>query len=123
LVRQSEPSATFTHDPFFPRVSRIVDGVGTAPYEYADAFPNCALALATEGFAATAPSACIPRIDCDLDALNRLARQTVDGGSAGTFSYHAVNISDLGSFATSYLGATPQVEQAYLAQSTRCSMN
>lgn len=113
------PNVTFTHDPFYPRVKTMIDGVGTTSYDYVDVAANGALSLQQECFVATGASTCSHTIDYVYNKLNRLAGRTIQGSSPETLSYDAINrvtrhTSDLGAFNISYLGQTSQITRSKL---------
>jgi YD repeat-containing protein len=113
------PNVAFTHDPFYPRVKTMTDGVGITSYDYVDVAANGALSLQQECFVATGQSACSHTIDYAYDDLNRLAGRTIQGSGPETLSYDAINrvirhTSDLGAFDISYLGQTSQITRSKL---------
>jgi len=105
------PNVTFTWDPYFPRLSSMVDGIGTTNYSYTPIGTNGALKLSS----VAGPFTSIPANDTmslTYDALGRLSGRNIVGGNE-TFGYDLIsrlNSHDtpLGSFTYGYLGQTDQ---------------
>jgi RHS repeat-associated protein len=87
---------------------------GTTQYSYVSVGSPGALQLQQE--ASPLPNSAIAYVH---DSLGRLASRTVAGAGAETFGYDAIgrlmsHSSDIGSFALSYLGQTPQIAERQL---------
>lgn len=102
------PNVNFTYDPYFPRLTSMIDGTGTSNYTYTPIGTPGALQLASENGAFNNDS-----INYTYDALGRLSTRTIAGGNEG-FTYDAISrltshSTGLGTFSYGYLGETKQV--------------
>ncbi len=109
------PNVGFTYDPFFPRVTSMIDGSGTTNYSYVPIGALGALHLAQE--AGPLPDG---RIDYAYDALGRVVARNVGGASPETFRYDTIgrlvgHADALGNFDLAYLGETGQLTKRALA--------
>ena len=112
------PSVSFTYDPYFPRLTSMVDGVGTTTYSYVPVGTLGALSTLVEAGPLSGRS-----ITYAYDALGRVSTRTVAGSGVESVQYDAIGratskTNDMGSFTLSYLGQTGQITQRQLASST-----
>jgi RHS repeat-associated protein len=115
------PNVSFAYDPYFPRPVSMTDGNGATQYSYIPVGALGALRLQQEQ-SPLASSAIVYA----YDALGRMTSRTIAGAGAETFGYDAIgrvtnHTDDLGAFALTYLGQTPQITQRQLASSTLSS--
>lgn len=100
------PGVSFSYDPYFPRLSSMIDGNGTTSWSYVAPGTNGALALQGE-------SGPMGAVTYSYDALGRVTGRSV-AGAAESFQYDELNrliahIDPLGQFALGYLGQTGQI--------------
>ena len=101
------PNVTFAWDTYYPRMTSMVDGLGTTSYSYTAVGTDGALKLSSVQGPFTNNT-----IGLTYDALGRLAGRTITGGNE-TFGYDAISrlnshVTPLGSFTIGYLGQTGQ---------------
>jgi RHS repeat-associated protein len=104
------PEVEFVHDPYFPRISSITNGVRTTEYHY---YPPGRLGALQPQFELFERGATLHEILYEYDQLGRLQFRFVDG-SQEIYTYDplgrvAAHINDLGTFNITYLGNTNQV--------------
>lgn len=102
------PNVSFTYDPFFPRVTSMVDGIGTTQYQY-----KAIGTLGAQGLALEDGPYLNDTVAYQYDALGRVTTRTVDT-TPETFTYDSLgritnHTSALGSFNRTYLGQTGQM--------------
>ena len=118
------PNVTFTWDTYFPRLTKMTDGLGTTNYSYTAVGTNGALKLS----GITGPFGTNGNLSLTYDAIGRLSGRTIAGGNE-TLGYDAINRltshgTPLGSFTIGYLGQTNQVtSQSVTNGSTTVSTN
>ena len=111
------PNVSFSWDTYFPRLTSMVDGLGTTGYAYTAIGTNGALKLSsTDGPYSN------DVIGLTYDALGRLSGRTVTGGNE-TFGYDAISRMNahgtpLGSFTLGYLGQTNQLTSQSVTNGT-----
>jgi RHS repeat-associated protein len=117
------PNVTFAWDTYFPRMTSMVDGLGTTSYSYTAVGTLGALKLSSiDGPYSN------DVIGLTYDALGRLAGRNITGGNE-TFGYDAISRltshgTPLGSFTEGYLGQTDQMtSQSVTNGSTTVSTN
>jgi RHS repeat-associated protein len=103
------PPVGFIYDPYFPRVTSMSDGTGTANYNYVPVGSPGALRLQQESGPLASGA-----VSYVYDALGRLEARTVGGAGRETFQYDAIgrligHRDGLGDFALAYLGQTGQL--------------
>jgi RHS repeat-associated protein len=102
------PNVTFTYDTYFPRLSSMMDGIGTTNYSYTAIGGNGALKLSSiDGPYGN------DTIGFTYDAIGRLSGRNITGGNE-TLGYDAIDRltshgTPLGSFTIAYLGETDQL--------------
>jgi RHS repeat-associated protein len=111
------PSVHFTYDPYFPRITSMIDGFGTTQYRYQAIGTSGALKLLAED----GPIQNV-MIAYQYDALSRLVARTVDA-SAEAFTYDSLgrlssHTSPLGSFVFGYLDQTNQLVSQQISSGT-----
>ncbi len=117
------PNVTFTWDTYYPRLTKMVDGLGTTNYSYTAVGTDGALKLSSIQGPFTNNT-----IGLTYDALGRLSGRNITGGNE-TFGYDAISRltshgTPLGSFTIGYLGQTGQVtSQSVTNGSTTVSTN
>jgi RHS repeat-associated protein len=102
------PGVGFAYDPYFPRLTTMIDGTGTTQYDYAPVGSLGALQLQAE--IGPLPNG---KITYGYDALGRIVARDVDGAAPEGFGYDPIgrliaHSDALGSFHFSYLGETQQ---------------
>ncbi|WP_321818384.1 MULTISPECIES: RHS repeat-associated core domain-containing protein [unclassified Paraburkholderia] len=112
------PNVSFTYDPYFRRVSSMIDGTGTTTYSYVPVGSLGALQMQQE--TNSLPGASIVYA---YDAVGRLTSRTVSGIATETFGYDKIDrlishASALGTFNFTYLGQTHQLANRSLVGST-----
>ena len=117
------PNVTFTYDTYYPRLTTMVDGLGTTTYSYTAVGTLGALKLSSIQGPYTNNT-----IGLTYDALGRLAGRNITGGNE-TFGYDAISRltshgTPLGSFTEGYLGQTNQMTSRSVTNgSTTASTN
>jgi RHS repeat-associated protein len=102
------PNVIFGYDPYFPRLTSMVDGTGTTSYTYTPIGSDGALQLASE----QGPFG-NDTISYGYDPLGRMSARNIAGGNEA-FAYDAISrpishSTPLGVFTYHYLGQTDQV--------------
>jgi YD repeat-containing protein len=103
------PNVTFIWDPYFPRLSSMLDGLGTTNYSYTPIGTLGALQLSLIDGPYNNDT-----IGLTYDPVGRLATRVIPGCNIETFGYDPISrmsshFSPLGTFNYSYLGQTDQV--------------
>ena len=110
---QATPATSFTWDAFYPRISNMVDGIGTTTFDYVPPGSSGALQLKCDSGAWASTAICYT-----YDELGRVASRSVQAADAtdiSTWSYDALGrvsqevLGRLGTFSYQYLGDTQQV--------------
>ena len=112
------PAVSFDYDPYFPRLTSMIDGTGTTSYSYVPVGSPGALRLAAQ-------SAPLPngKTVYGYDKLGRVVSRAVGGASAEAFAYDKIgrligHTDALGKFTTAYLGETGQPKGRQLSGGT-----
>jgi RHS repeat-associated protein len=113
----STPNVTFAWDPYFPRLSSMIDGLGTTNYSYTAIGTDGALKLSSIDGPYNNDV-----IGLTYDTLGRLSGRNIPGGNE-SFRYDAIgrligHNTPLGPFTYGYLGETDQTTSRSVTNGT-----